>query len=113
MEMDSPKIRSREPTASEIRAVRDYSKTHGGLKKVAGQVGAIGELIGLPVNFEHNRYAEVLKANLDLITKLTEYAKTHGGLTRLATEVAGVIAVTTLTGGSLDKTRQVIEFLKE
>lgn len=106
-------VNGREPIASEIRAVREYVKGHGGMKKVETQAAAISALVGLPVGFEGSRYIEVLRANFAQINALIEYAQAHGGLKKLQTDIAAVIELAALTGGSLEKARQALDLLKE
>jgi len=105
----------REATASDIRAVREFVKTHGGLKRVALNVQAMSDLLGVPpeFGFDGSRYVDLLKANFKQVGDLIEYANSHGGLKRLQAEIGLVMELATLTGGSLEKARQAIDFLSE
>ena len=101
------------PDVTEIRAIRDYAKKHGGLKRIQQTVATVTELIALPATMEQGRYADLLKSRLHEMACIIEHAKNHGGMGRLEKEVAIVVEIATLTGGNIDKIKQAIDFLKE
>ncbi len=101
------------PIDEEILAVMNFMKDSGGKKKVETQVSLVEELVALPEGFESSRYAEVLAANVEQISRLIDYATKHGGLKRLQKDVQTVRKLASLTGGNLNKAKQAIDFLNK
>jgi hypothetical protein len=110
----APTPKTTVPTGlDEARAIKEYAKTNGGLKKLESYLGVVDQLIQMPAGFEGTRYLEILNANLSQLNLLIEYAQKHGGLKKLEMDVRKAIEVVNLAGGSMLKAKQVIEFLKE